>query len=68
MFVHPSTFTTRELLERILLHLIRKSFTQVISNCILHVKSYRRFNVNLSGLISYTCIEAKNVRYKAEKY
>jgi len=52
----------------IALHLIRKIFTQLLSNCILHVKSYMRFNVNLSGLISYTFIEAKNVWYKAEKY
>jgi hypothetical protein len=61
MYVHLPTLTTRELHEGFSLHLIRKSFTQLLSNCILHVKSYTRFNVNLSGVISYTFIEAKNV-------
>jgi hypothetical protein len=68
MYVHPSTLTTRELLEGLSLHFIRKSFTQLLSYCILRVKSYTRFNVNLSGVISHTFMEAKNVWYKAGKY
>ena len=67
-YVHPSTLTTRELPEGFSLHLIWKSFAQLLSSCILHMKSYMRFNVNLSGVICYTLIEAKNVWYKAEKY